>query len=167
MHRPVRRQLGVTLLWFAAGVGGLHTAFSLYWAAGGFWLLDTVGAGAVELQRTNRPVAVVVLLGAALVKGAGAALPIWVEYRSSLLMRRLIRAASWLGAAVLVLYGSAIAIVSAAVLAGAISPDGEVDRVGLRGHAMLWNPLFALWGAFLLGGLWFTRRTSQGHPTSR
>jgi hypothetical protein len=58
----------------------------------------------------------------------------------------------------LVFYGTALAAVATAVLAGVVTPGGEVDRIGLTGHALLWDPLFAAWGALLLAGLWRTRQ---------
>jgi hypothetical protein len=39
----------------------------------------------------------------------------------------------------------------------------------MQGHAMLWDPLFALWGFLLLGGLWLTRHrdgTSTGRQST-
>ncbi|HLL64634.1 MAG TPA: DUF3995 domain-containing protein [Micromonosporaceae bacterium] len=161
MTESRRRRLGLVLLWLAAAAGAVHTAFSVYWAFGGMWLLETVGQGAVDQQRDNRPLAASVLLLAAAVKGAGAVVPVWVEYRGGPRIRRRLRAVSWVGGAVLVCYGSVIAAVSAAVLAGAVSPGGEIDRVGLIGHALLWNPLFACWGVLLLAGLWWTRREPE------
>jgi hypothetical protein len=158
-HRP-----GLTLLWLAAVAGGVHTAFSIYWAAGGMWLLNTVGEGAVELQRDNRPVAVLVLLFAALLKGAGAAVPLWTEYRGGDALRRLVRGVSWVGGVFLALYGSVLTVLAIAVLNGTITPAGEVDRTGLRGHALVWDPLFAVWGLLLLGGLWWTRPVGPVRP---
>lgn len=49
----------------------------------------------------------------------------------------------------------------AAVLLGWIVPDGPVDRAALLGHALLRDPLFALWGATLLIGLWRSRRGAR------
>jgi hypothetical protein len=129
-------------------------------------LLETVGQGAVDLQRDNRPLATLILLAASLVKGTGAVAPLWAERRASPRWRRFIRAASWVGGVFLVLYGTALAAVATAVLAGTVTPDGEVDRIGLTGHAMLWDPLFAAWGALLLAGLWRTRQARPGiEPT--
>ena len=48
--------MGRIALWLAAVVGVLHGLFSLYWALGGRWLLDTVGAWAVDLA-DDAPVA--------------------------------------------------------------------------------------------------------------
>lgn len=155
--RASRRQLGQRLLWAACVAGGIHAAFSLYWAFGGSWLLDTVGQEAVRLQAENQWAAFLILFAAAVVKGIAAVVPALTE-RMQGRGRKVLRAVSWAGGAVLVAYGNVIAAVSGAVLAGAISPEGAVDRRGHLGHALLWNPLFALWGATLLVGLWLTRR---------
>jgi hypothetical protein len=151
---------GLTLLRLAAVAGGLHTAASLYWATGGTWLLATVGQAALDLQRDQPLLATTTLLAAALAKGIGAVVPLWGELRAGPRWRRVIRAAGWVGGGCLVLYGTVFAVVAAAVLTGLITPDGAVDRTGLMGHALLWDPLFALWGAFLLAGLWRSRRVT-------
>lgn len=57
-------------------------------------------------------------------------------------------AACWLGAAGLVVYGGAYATLSWLSLSGRL---GAVeDRVGLLGHAYLWDPLFVAWGLSLV-----------------
>ena len=74
-----QRQVGVGLLGAAAGVGLVHAAFTVYWAAGGRWLLRTVGAWAVRLADSS-PLACAVVLGAvAVLKCVGALVPIAVE----------------------------------------------------------------------------------------
>lgn len=165
-----RRRAGLRLLLAAGVAGGIHAAFSLYWAAGGRWLLDTVGTGAVELAAERPGAAAGILLAAAAAKGAGAIVPVLVERTGGGRVRRLVRALSWAGGGCLLLYGTTVAAVAAAVLSGVISPDGPIDRRGLQGHAMLWDPLFALWGLLLLAGLWLTRHpgdpTGAGHPAA-
>ena len=161
-----RQKLGQKFLWVACAAGGLHAAFSLYWAFGGSWLLDTVGEEAARLQAEERGTAFVILFGAAVVEGIAAIIPALAE-RTRGRRRKIIRSVSWAGGAVLVAYGTIIAAVSGAVLAGAISPDGPVDRRGHFGHALLWNPLFALWGVTLLIGLWLTRSPGRdAEPTT-
>lgn len=149
----------------AAGVaGGIHAGFSLYWAVGGSWLLDTVGEGAVRLQRTHPWGAAGLLAVVGAVKAAGAALPVLVEGMPGGRLRRLIRFMSWIGGSFLIIYGSVFAVMSTAVLAGKITvPDG-IDRRGMLGHAMLWDPLFAVWGTTLVVGLWLTRRPPKSLP---
>lgn len=158
MAGPRRRRNGLRLLWAAFAVGGLHAAFSLYWAVGGRWLLDTVGEEAVEMA-DERPVAAFAILSAAFaVKATGAVVPVLVERARGGLVRRIVRTVSWAAGAFLVVYGRVLTVVSAAVLSGVISVEGPVDRRGLTGHAVLWDPLFLVWGALLLAGLGLTRR---------
>ena len=47
-----------------------------------------------------------------------------------------------------------------AVLTGLINVVGT-DRLGLMGHAFLWDPLFALWGIALAAGLVLSRSSSR------
>jgi uncharacterized protein DUF3995 len=153
-----RRTIGRFFLWSAGVVGGIHAAFSLFWAAGGDWLLDTVGEGAVRLQKTNPIGTAALLLTVGAVKLAGAALPLVVELVPGAPFRRVIRFLSWIGGCFLIVYGTAYALLSASVLNGWITVSGAVDERGLSGHAYLWDPLFAVWGAALVVGTWLTRR---------
>lgn len=122
--------------------------------------MDTVGEEAVELADERPVAAFAVLVAASSVKVAGAVVPVLVERTRGGLVRRIVRAVSWAGGTFLVVYGGAVAVVSAAVLSGVVSPEGPIDRRGLAGHALLWDPLFVLWGVLLLAGLWLTRRPS-------
>lgn len=144
------------LVWAAAVFGGLHALFSAYWALGGDWLLRTVGAWAVDL-REGSPVAAAAGLGLiALVKAVAAAVPVLVAY-GRLPWRRLWRAISWIGGCFLIAYGGLNVVVSGAVLSGLITPAGGYDRPAMLGHAFLWDPLFALWGAALVASLALSR----------
>lgn len=67
------------LLLGAAAAGLVHGAFSLYWAAGGRWLLDTVGAWAVDMADRSPGPAVALLLAVAGVKVGGALCPLLNE----------------------------------------------------------------------------------------
>lgn len=135
----------------AAAVAGLvHAAFSLYWALGGSWLLDTVGDWAVELQRDHPVSAGLGLAAIAVAKGLGAVLPAVVRWRW-------VRVLSWIGGVVLVAYGALNTVIAWLVLGGVIVPDGGYDRAAMVGHAALWDPLFWVWGVLLLTGLARTR----------
>ena len=43
------------------------------------------------------------------------------------------------------------------MLSGLIAPEGGYDRPAMIGHALLWDPLFLVWGATLLASLWLSR----------
>lgn len=147
-HRP---PVGLLV---AAAAGLAHATVSAYWAAGGDWLLDTLGTAVVE-----RFADVLWLLWVvAAVKVAGALGPLAL-HRLGWPLRVLTRGACWAGAAVLVLWGGLNTVVGAAVLGGLIRPDGGYDRPGMVGHAFLWDPLFLLWGVGLTAGLWASGRT--------
>ncbi|WP_375496684.1 DUF3995 domain-containing protein [uncultured Jatrophihabitans sp.] len=149
-------RVGVGLLVGAAAAGLVHAAFTIYWAAGGRWLLRTVGAWAVPLADQN-PVACAAVLGAvAVLKIAGALIPVAVETRR-VPGRRGWRRLAWTGAVVLIGYGLLNVVVGWAVLGGVLSTNGGYDRSAELGHAALWDPLFLLWGLLLAGGLRLTR----------
>ncbi|KAB1656305.1 DUF3995 domain-containing protein [Pseudoclavibacter chungangensis] len=150
---------GRVFLLIAAVLGTLHALPSIWWAAGSEFLLSTVGTSAVEAARAMPGGVTLLLSVVATVKLAAAWIPVLAE--RGLPWRRFWRALSWLGGAGLVVYGVSGIIPSAAVLLGWIVPDGPVDRAALLGHALLWDPLFALWGATLLIGLWRSRRGAR------
>lgn len=136
----------------AAGCGLVHAAFSAYWAFGGTWLADTVGQWALDWYRTQTTAAMIALLVISAVKGVVAIGPVLNESRPLPGYRRW-RGLCWLGGSVLLLYGLVNMVGAWLVLAGAVSSPSSSDRPALLGHAALWDPLFALWGGFLLAGL--------------
>lgn len=81
--RPRGASRGLGLLWAAAIVAVVHGGFSAYWALGGRWLLNTVGHWAEGLVERH-PVESGLVLGlVALVKLAGAAVPLLAETAGS------------------------------------------------------------------------------------
>lgn len=130
----------------AALAGIVHGGFSLYWAFGGTWLLATVGEVATQFAGLAW---VIVLVG--LAKIGFALLPL-VDHKIS-------RFLSYLGGVGLVIYGAMNTLVANLVLAGILG-DGDYNATAMAGHAWLWDPLFLLWGAALLLGLWRTRPTT-------
>lgn len=148
-------------------LGTVHAAWSLYWAVGGTFLLDTVGQWAVRATREDPALAFWGLLGVTAAKLAAAWIPLLAE-TGCLLGRRIWRVLSWVGGAGLVLYGGANAVAAGASLLGWVDA-GVVDRTALLGHAFLWDPLFAAWGLALLLGLALSRGADDplGHPGPR
>lgn len=165
-ERHPARAPGVRVLVAAAAVGLVHAGFTVYWAAGGRWLLPTVGAWTVRLA-DERPVTTTVVLGlVALAKISGSVVPVLVEV-GRIGWRHFWRVLEWAGAVVLIGYGLVNVVVAWAVLAGLITAEGGYDRAAELGHAALWDPLFLLWGLLLAVGLRRTRRPrgSGARPT--
>jgi Protein of unknown function (DUF3995) len=98
-----------------------------------------------------------VLAASGVAKLVAAITPVLLEY-GFIPARRLVRALSWVGGIGLILYGGVITATGALVLSGFIEPEGGYDRAAMIGHALLWDPLFLLWGAALAGWLMLTRR---------
>ncbi len=153
---PPGRQTAHILLLGAAAAGLVHAAFSLYWAAGGRWLLDTVGAWAVDLADRSPGPAVALLLAVAAVKIGGALCPLLNEAGrlpgSAATWRRVFLA----GAVLLIAYGGLNTI--GAWIGIAIDHTLTAPQLG---HAALWDPLFLLWGVLLLLG---TRANHRSVP---
>lgn len=150
--------------WFAAaGVAGtVHGLFSLYWASGGRWLLSTVGEWAIELADSGDRAVYLGLGVLGALKILAAWLPLLFEVRT-VPHRRAWRALFWVGAVALAGYGLVNTVTALAVLADLINVD-DTNRLGLIGHAFLWDPLFAAWGIALAAGLTSSRPRSQ-RPT--
>jgi hypothetical protein len=134
----------------------VHAAFSLYWALGGDWLLNTVGAWAVDLVRSAPLLSALALVVVAIVKFAAATFPLLV-YHERLPWRRFWRVASGVGSVVLIVYGALNTVVAWAVLMGILTSSDGYDHAALLGHAALWDPLFLIWGGLLAAGLRLTR----------
>ncbi|NUT73340.1 DUF3995 domain-containing protein [Pseudarthrobacter sp. C4D7] len=123
-------------MWMAFVAGTVHAGFSLYWALGGTWLLDTVGQWAVQLS-VEAPLGAGVVLGViAAGKLLAATIPVVTAYRR-MPWARFWRVVSWAGGLFLVVYGGVNTVVSGAVLGGVIRPEGGYDRNAMIGHAWL------------------------------
>lgn len=158
MSDPHPRLRPPVALLVAAGAGLVHAAVSAYWAAGGDSLVETLGATVVDRFADLRWLLWIV----AAVKVAGALGPLVLDRHAWLAplgrpARRLSRGVCWAGAAVLVAWGGLNTVAGATVLAGVIRPDGGYDEAAMVGHALLWDPLFLVWGLALAAGLRSTR----------
>lgn len=135
-----------TPLAIAAGAGLIHATTSLYWAGGGTWLIETVGDASARLEASGLTVALA-LGAAAIAKAALAVAPLRLASSRVPVVRGLL----WVLALVLAVYGTVLTIAGLLALTGVF---GEVaDAVSLAGHALIWDPLFAIWGIALGLGL--------------
>src|SRR5699024_7052662 len=100
--------------------------FSLYWAVGGDWLLESLGADLVETFAVSRRL----LLPVGLAKVFAGVFPLLLA-RWAWPVPRLSRSACWVGAFVLVLWVCMITIVGTLVLMGVITVEGGYDGPGM------------------------------------
>lgn len=141
----------------AAAAGLVHGAFSLYWAVGGRWLLDTVGTWAIDLAEQAPVGSAVLLLVVAGVKVGGALFPLLNEAGRLPGSTRIWRRVFFAGALLLIGYGGLSTI--GAWIGIAVEHTLTASRLG---HAALWDPLFLIWGALLLLGIRAAQRSSEG-----
>jgi|1186.fasta_scaffold69117_2 hypothetical protein len=143
----------------AAGLAFASAALSLYWTAGGTWLLDTVGGAIEDLARERSPAALALGAAAVLLKVAAGVLALaLVHLPGGGRRRRLVLLANGAASAVLCLWGGANVVVGALVLAGAITPAADVDRHALRWHVFVWDMWFLVWGLALAVAVAAARR---------
>lgn len=155
----MKRSEGPRLLTVAMVLGFCHAAASLYWALGGSLLLGTVGEFAVRMHRDG-DAGFRWMLGPVGVGKAAAALIPWADHLRPP-PHRWIRAVSWVGAIALIGWG-ALGAVGGWI--GIATGSSASNRPAQWGHAILWDPVFLLWGLALAGALWLTRRSGVG-PT--
>ncbi|HIW46474.1 MAG TPA: DUF3995 domain-containing protein [Candidatus Yaniella excrementigallinarum] len=153
-------RVGRAFVWVALVLGLSHAFWSFYWAFGGTWMLDTVGHWAVVSQLHTPGQTFVVLIGIGLVKTAAAVIPVAVEY-GKLGGRRFWRLVSWVGGVGLTLYGGIYAATAMTMLTGLVSPGAGYSKPVMYGHALLWDPLFFMWGLTLVNSLVLTRRSDS------
>ena len=152
-----------------AALGVLYAAVSAYWGAGGTALLDTIGGMLEREGRAHKPglLAVVWTTVALKLTASGIGLlavaqPHWLSPRWC----RVVRAAAWLAAVVLVLYGGVLTSVGLLVQADIVHASTHADHKALQWHAFLWDPWFLVWGLLLATALTLTRRPSTDRPPS-
>lgn len=149
------KQASHILLLGAAAAALVHGAFSMYWALGGRWMLDTVGPWAIDLADRAPVAAGAVLLVTAGVKVGGGVCPLLHEAGRLPGSTRTWRRVFLGGALLLIGYGGLNTI--GAWIGIAIDHTLSAPRLG---HAALWDPLFLLWGVLLLLGMRPARRSS-------
>jgi hypothetical protein len=153
-------------------VAGLaYAAISVYWGAGGRWLLNTVGISLSQPGQAGHLTALLAVWGAAAVKAVAALLPllaieVWPRTANGGL-RRLACGLAWIETAILTGYGLILTATGLLVQAGVIKPAAHADRLALKWHAYLWDPWFLIWGIFVFLALWRSRPASQDHLPGR
>ena len=131
----------------ACTIGLLYAAVSVYWGAGGTWLLDTVGGSLARLGRSASAAVLTAVWGAAVLKAIAAVLgPLAVRARGTSDRDRRVRELAWVTAAVLTIYGAVLTGVGLLVQAGVIGRSAHPDNRALEWHAYLWDPWFLIWG---------------------
>jgi Protein of unknown function (DUF3995) len=144
----------------AFAVGLLYAAISLYWGAGGTWLLGTVGSSLGKGHGASALVVLAVWLAVGL-KVIAAVLPLLavsanssIRSRWSRLIRaHLVRALAWIEALILTAYGLVWTAVGLLVQAGVIGTAASADHRALEWHAYLWDPWFLVWGLLVTAAL--------------
>jgi len=163
---------GAIGLWAAQAafaVGLLYAAISVYWGAGGTWLLDTVGSGLGKGHGGSALVVFAVWLAVGL-KVIAAVLPLLAvtadtsagSGRPRLTRAWLIRALTWIEAVILTVYGLVWTAVGLLVQAGVIGTAATADHRALEWHAYLWDPWFLVWGLLVTAALLRSRRLITG-----
>ncbi len=149
----------------AFGIGLLSALISAYWAAGGLWLVNTIGGTLERAGRAHDPTLIALLwiaVGLKLV-AAYSGLPA-TSLSNNSRWRRPTRIVSWTAAVILSLYGAIYSGVGWLVQAGIVSGSGPSDQTALRWHAFFWDPWFLIWGLCLAAAL--CRSRSGGRDNS-
>ena len=142
---------GVWAAGAACAIGLLYAAVSIYWGAGGTWLLDTVGGSLARLGRSHNASVLAAVWGAALLKSVAAILPLLaIRKPKTPVSTARLRALAWAAVVVLMAYGAVLTTVGLLVQADVISRSAHPDNRALAWHAYFWDPWFLIWG--LLAG---------------
>jgi hypothetical protein len=152
---PTARATGLRAAQAAFAVGLLYAAISVYWGAGGTWLLDTVGSGLGKGHGGTALVAFAVWLAVGL-KVIAAVLPllaVTADTSTGSRRPRLIRALTWIEALILTGYGLVLTAVGLLVQARVIAASATADHRALEWHAYLWDPWFLVWGLLVTAAL--------------
>jgi Protein of unknown function (DUF3995) len=148
---------GLRLAQAAGAVGLAYAAVSVYWAAGGTWLLSTVGGTLGQQGGAGDLGIIVAVWAAAVLKFIGAIVPLaaagMTPWQAAAAWRRQMRVLAWAEAAILTVYGLVLAGAGWLVQSGLIAPAASADHRALAWHAYLWDPWFLLWGALVTAAL--------------
>lgn len=126
----------------------LFGLLSLYWAAGGTWLLDTIGEAITAPALQGEPLMVAVVWASVLVKFAVVAPALGlVQSWGQAFPRWFLLWGGGLAAGLLVLYGGAGIIQQVLMVVGLVEVSATFAPV-LYWHLFLWSPYWLLGGVF-------------------
>ena len=160
----VRSEKGRWAAGAACVVGLLYAAVSLYWAAGGTWLLHTVGGSFARPGPANDATVIIAVWAAAVLKLAAALLPL-LALRNPRRQPRVARLLAWIAAGTLIIYGAVLTIIGLLVQADVVHSPANTDWQALTWHAYLWDPLFLAWGALIATALLRSRSATPRRAT--
>ena len=149
----------------ACALALLHAAVSFYWAAGGTTGLSAIGGVLEELGRAREPALIAIVWFAGSLKVAAGLLALaLVRPWGQAFPRRMLLAAAWGGAALLIAYGGLFTLGGVLVVTGVIPVSATADWMAIRWHAFFWDPWFLLWGILLATA---AHRTKSGTATAQ
>jgi hypothetical protein len=151
---------GMWAAYAACVLAFLYAAVSFYWAGGGTAGLSTIGGTLEQLGRAREPALIAVVWGAGVLKALVGllALALVRPWRRAF-PRRVLLAAAWGGAVLLIAYGGLFTLGGMLVVTGVIPASGTADWTALRWHAFFWDPWFLVWGLLLGTAAWYRTRT--------
>ncbi len=159
---PQAEKQGLTASWAACALGLAYVAISVYWGAGGTWLLATVGE---SLAKGNTSAGIELAVWAAVVlKAIAAFLPLvalgalFPALAAGPWRQRWLRRLTWVEAVILTVYGLVLTVADLLAQSGVIVPAASADHRALKWHAYLWDPWFLAWGLLVTVALVQTRR---------
>jgi hypothetical protein len=151
--RPLARWIAYT----AAGVGFAFAVPNLYWGLGGTRGLATLGGEIERRAREGDEVILALNWVSVVLKVLGGLLALaLVERWGRRLPRRGIRAAAWIGAGVLVVYGAAQTTAVLMAFLGIVEPEDHPGDSVLRWRLFVWEPWFLVWGLLLAVATWLS-----------
>lgn len=165
---------GLRLAQAACAAGLAYAAVSVYWAAGGTWLLNTVAGTLGQQGRAGDLGIIVAVWAAAVLKFIGAIVPLAAAgvtpWQAAAARRRPMRVLAWAEAGILTIYGLVLCGAGWLAQSGVIAPPANADHRALAWHACLWDPWFLLWGVLVTAALVRSRQpraARTAHSRSR
>jgi hypothetical protein len=152
------RAVAITAAVVAAVLGLASAGSSLYWAAGGAALVDTMGGSTERWAREQSTVGVVSLVGwAALKLVVASAAVVATGVFGGRSPSRWMRVGAWIAALQMTIYGGLLTIGGLLGVTGLVDTPASADRHAITWHALLWDPWTSVWGIALGVALCCTR----------